>query len=778
MTGTVREVARRPRARRHRRRAGRQPDHPQRRGRARRSRRPRRRRGPPAPRLQSGHAHPPPGADPAQGRRRATCTPASPSPRATIAADPELDCGPSTVRNELALLEEHGLLAHPHVSAGRVPTDAGHRYVVDRLLQLRAGAARAAPRARAVADPPRGRRGDARDDRDALAGHEPAGGRLRAVDQHRDDPPRRGARAAAAGRDGRDHHLDRRRLEDARHVRARRRPGAASPGPASTSTSGSSGSASARACCTQRLADPSLSRDRARLPRALRARPSASSPREGEDALYVDGHRAPVRGGPDRGRRPGQRADRACSSAASRCCGCCARRSASRASTCASATRTSCPRCTRSRSSRPATGWPRRKLGTVSVIGPVRMDYAGAIATVREAAQRALALRRRRLRRELAARCHATPTRCSASGATPPSRRSRKPSASSRASCTRTSTPTTRRPRRSSRRPPRPTRSSPTPSAARPTTATATRACARAATRPTSTASARSATSSTPSSAAARRRRRRRRRQGGDVAVARRDRPARGRAAASTVEVAYEAVDRCERCHGNGAEPGTPIETCERCGGAGQLQAVSRTPFGQMVRTIVCDVCHGDGRVPEQPCQRVPRPRARARRARARGRVPAGIADGQRIRVGGRGHAGEAGAPAGDLYVLVSVARGRALRARRRRPDHRARRARAARRARRDARGADARGHGRVELPAGHAAGRGADAARRGHAERCAAAAAATCASSSTSSIPRRLSDEQRELLEQLNDEPDRGEPALAGVDVRQAAARAGSQAA
>jgi heat-inducible transcriptional repressor len=52
----------------------------------------------------------------------------------SIAADPELDCGPSTVRNELALLEEYGLLAHPHVSAGRVPTDAGHRYVVDRML--------------------------------------------------------------------------------------------------------------------------------------------------------------------------------------------------------------------------------------------------------------------------------------------------------------------------------------------------------------------------------------------------------------------------------------------------------------------------------------------------------------------------------------------------------------------------------------------------------------------------------------------------------------------
>jgi heat-inducible transcriptional repressor len=51
-----------------------------------------------------------------------------------IAADSELDCRASTVRSELALLEEHGLLAHPHVSAGRVPTDAGQRYVVDRML--------------------------------------------------------------------------------------------------------------------------------------------------------------------------------------------------------------------------------------------------------------------------------------------------------------------------------------------------------------------------------------------------------------------------------------------------------------------------------------------------------------------------------------------------------------------------------------------------------------------------------------------------------------------
>lgn len=59
----------------------------------------------------------------------------------SIAADAEFDCGPSTVRNELALLEEQGLLAHPHVSAGRVPTDAGHRYVVDMMLDSGEGLA-------------------------------------------------------------------------------------------------------------------------------------------------------------------------------------------------------------------------------------------------------------------------------------------------------------------------------------------------------------------------------------------------------------------------------------------------------------------------------------------------------------------------------------------------------------------------------------------------------------------------------------------------------------
>jgi molecular chaperone DnaJ len=145
-----------------------------------------------------------------------------------------------------------------------------------------------------------------------------------------------------------------------------------------------------------------------------------------------------------------------------------------------------------------------------------------------------------------------------------------------------------------------------------------------------------------------------RRASGGDVAASA-EIDLADAAEGTSVEVSYEVVETCARCHGNGAEPGTPIETCSRCGGAGQLQSAMRTPFGEMLRTVVCDVCGGDGRTASQPCTEC---RGRGRRAVKRTldvEIPAGIADGQRTRLGGQGHAGEAGAPAGDLYVLVRV---------------------------------------------------------------------------------------------------------------------------
>lgn len=123
-----------------------------------------------------------------------------------------------------------------------------------------------------------------------------------------------------------------------------------------------------------------------------------------------------------------------------------------------------------------------------------------------------------------------------------------------------------------------------------------------------------------------------------------------------TREVEFEAVSACEHCHGNGAEPGTPIEACARCGGSGQLREVTRTAFGQMVRAVSCEHCHGEGRIATKPCARCD---ARGRVAAPRTwqvEVPAGIEAGQRIRVGGAGHAGEGAGRSGDLYVLIRVA--------------------------------------------------------------------------------------------------------------------------
>jgi molecular chaperone DnaJ len=141
-------------------------------------------------------------------------------------------------------------------------------------------------------------------------------------------------------------------------------------------------------------------------------------------------------------------------------------------------------------------------------------------------------------------------------------------------------------------------------------------------------------------------------RQGADVAVSAEVTLQQAHDGAS-VELSFEAVDTCERCRGNGAEPGTPIETCSRCGGHGVLQAVSRSVFGQVVRTVPCDICHGDGKIASSPCERCDGRGREVHRRAIKVDVPAGIADGQRIRLSGRGHAGDAGAPPGDLYVVV-----------------------------------------------------------------------------------------------------------------------------
>jgi molecular chaperone DnaJ len=142
--------------------------------------------------------------------------------------------------------------------------------------------------------------------------------------------------------------------------------------------------------------------------------------------------------------------------------------------------------------------------------------------------------------------------------------------------------------------------------------------------------------------------------QGGDVAVEVEITLAEA-ARGAEVEVSYDLVDACERCGGSRAEPGTEVQTCRNCQGAGRVRAVSRTAFGQLVREHVCEVCGGEGRVPSEPCSACAGRGRRAARKTLSVDVPAGIADDQRIRLSGRGHAGERGGPPGDLYVVVRV---------------------------------------------------------------------------------------------------------------------------
>jgi molecular chaperone DnaJ len=126
-------------------------------------------------------------------------------------------------------------------------------------------------------------------------------------------------------------------------------------------------------------------------------------------------------------------------------------------------------------------------------------------------------------------------------------------------------------------------------------------------------------------------------------------------AAGTTREVPFDVAVTCSRCNGDGAEPGSKISTCPTCGGAGRVQHVSRSVFGEFVRTQTCATCAGSGRAIEQPCRTCEGAGRVLEERRLEVTIPPGIHDGQRIRLSGEGHAGALGARSGDVYVQVHV---------------------------------------------------------------------------------------------------------------------------
>ena len=116
--------------------------------------------------------------------------------------------------------------------------------------------------------------------------------------------------------------------------------------------------------------------------------------------------------------------------------------------------------------------------------------------------------------------------------------------------------------------------------------------------------------------------------------------------------IAISRLERCGPCNGSGAEPGTRPRTCPACGGRGR-QRVSQ---GFLVMSRTCGRCGGDGSIIEKPCKACAgEGRQRAKKELSL-KIPAGVESGSRLRLTGEGDAGPNGGPAGDLYVVLTVA--------------------------------------------------------------------------------------------------------------------------
>lgn len=120
-------------------------------------------------------------------------------------------------------------------------------------------------------------------------------------------------------------------------------------------------------------------------------------------------------------------------------------------------------------------------------------------------------------------------------------------------------------------------------------------------------------------------------------------------------EISVPRLEVCGRCHGNKAEPGTPIRSCPECQGSGQVRRVQQTPFGRFVNVQTCSRCRGEGKWVETACRECHGAGVVQRTRRITVKIPAGVDSGQRIRLAGEGEAGERGGPPGDLYVFVTV---------------------------------------------------------------------------------------------------------------------------
>ena len=115
--------------------------------------------------------------------------------------------------------------------------------------------------------------------------------------------------------------------------------------------------------------------------------------------------------------------------------------------------------------------------------------------------------------------------------------------------------------------------------------------------------------------------------------------------------------DPCPKCHGTGAKPGTPPETCPKCGGKGQVVYTQQSFFGTVQNVQTCPDCHGTGKIIREKCPDCSGTGYVSNRKKISVSIPAGIDNGQSVRIREKGEPGVNGGPRGDLLVEVSVSR-------------------------------------------------------------------------------------------------------------------------
>lgn len=120
-------------------------------------------------------------------------------------------------------------------------------------------------------------------------------------------------------------------------------------------------------------------------------------------------------------------------------------------------------------------------------------------------------------------------------------------------------------------------------------------------------------------------------------------------------EIEIPREETCDTCHGTGAKPGTSKETCPYCNGTGQISETVNTPFGQIVNRRTCSHCQGTGQIIKEKCSTCHGSGTVKKRKKIKVNIPAGVDDGQQLRVSGQGEAGVNGGPAGDLYIVFHV---------------------------------------------------------------------------------------------------------------------------